>query len=181
MKKIKMITFAAMAATAAITFAGCSSGETEGTKASDDSTESVTDQNTTGESATSEGASMEAPGEKYDVSGADFTKPDVVIKDGDFDAMKQLASDISEGKMEGKVIEAEGYYSDNIGHSIMERNAEDTGGVGFGFEVIDMADDEYPAHESKIKITGVVKDTGEEAAGFKLYTIAVPKENFKVL
>ena len=37
MKKIKMITFAAMAATAAITFAGCSSGETEGTKASDDS------------------------------------------------------------------------------------------------------------------------------------------------
>ena len=180
MKKIKMITFAAMAATAAVTVAGCSSGESEGTKAPDNSTESVTE-NVTGESATSEGASTEVTGEKHDVSGADFTKPDVVIKDGDFDAMKQLASDISEGKMEGKVIEAEGYYSDNIGHSIMERNAEDTGGVGFGFEVIDMADDEYPVHESKIKITGVVKDTGEEAAGFKLYTIAVPKENFKVL
>ena len=181
MKKTKMITFAVMAATAAITFAGCSSGETEETKASADSTESVTDQNTTGESVTSEGASAGASGEKYDVSGVDFTNPDIVIKYGDFDAMKKLASDVSEGKMEGKVIEAEGYYSDNIGHSIMERNADNTGGVGFRFEVVDMVDDEYPEHESKIKITGVVKDTGEEAAGFKIYTIVVPKENFKVL
>lgn len=178
MKKMRLLAFAAMAATAAVTFAGCTTGgsvaDTNTTEAPAESTESVSNQNQS-ESTAADTSS------KYDISGTDFGKPDIVIKEGDFDEMKQLASDISEGKMEGKVVEAEGYYSDNIGHSIMERNAQDTGGVGFGFEVVDFADEDYPVHESKIKITGVVKDTGEEAAGFKVYTIVVPKDNFKVL
>ncbi len=183
MKKIKIITFAAMAAATAITFAGCGSGGSAETTASTESTEVTTSESTTAESENTESTSGENTTDTQESnssadSSSDIGDPDIMIKDGDFEAMKTLASDISEGKMEGKVVEIEGYHSNNIRHSIMERDGNGTG-VGFEFEVEGLAEEEYPAHDAKIKIVGVVKDSGTEALGMKVYRIYVPKVKFQ--
>ena len=187
MKKIKMLTFAAFAATAAISFAGCGSADTTDTTKEETQSTDTTQESTSGESTSTESTGSETEGtdtqestESVDTSNVDFNKPDVTIKDGEFEAMKTLASDISEGKMAGKVVEIEGYHSNNIRHSIMEGDGNGAG-VGFEFEVEGFAEEDYPAHEAKIKITGVVRETGEEALGMKVYKIYVPKDNFKVL
>lgn len=177
MKKMKLAMFAGLAGAAALTFAGCSSGGT------DETTAVTTERGTETEDTTSETdvAESSSAATEYDLSGVNFNSPDIVLNYGDYDEMTQLANDIRDGNVDDKVVEIEGYHSNTTMHSIMERNAEDTAGVGFDFVVVGFEESDYPNDGARIKIIGVVKDTGEEAFGMKLRTIVVPQENYELI
>ena len=174
MKKMKAIVFATFAATAAVTFAGCSGSAPENTETN----EAVESTGAAESDASSETTEEQTEVSTYDISGVDFSKSEVEVNT--YEGMKTLMNDITNGKYTDKVVTIEGVYSYFSVPNIMVRDGNGSG-VGYEFQVEGFSDSDYPAEDTKIKITGVVKETGVELLGMKGCKIIVPKDNFQIL
>lgn len=98
-----------------------------------------------------------APADYRDVTGVDFSNPTIVINANDYDSMSDFAKKMQNfGIEEGTIVEINGFEgASTMTHSICVPNAENNGSVGTTYEVV--GDYEYPAEDTPIHITGVVR------------------------
>ena len=166
-KTLKIMAVAAALVLAATVFAACG-GKTEG-----------------GTSAASAAASAASSAESKaestaDNKTADLSNPDITINNGDYDAMKNFASEMQGKTHEGKVVKVTGISTrSNFGAkaSIMESDGGSQKiGATYKLTGVD-AIDGYPADDAVVELTGVVK---VDDNGISCY-IEVAPDNLKTV
>lgn len=114
------------------------------------------------------------PEDYLDVSGVDFSKPDIVISYGDYDGMVKLAKSIQNYELEGVVVEIDGEMGMSMmSHTVVMPNVDRSESMGTTFRVIGMEDKDYPGEDSRVHLTGIVRPLSEYVHG-----IVVPAEHF---
>lgn len=104
----------------------------------------------------------------YMVSSDELKNPDVKVAYGDYEAMKNLASDIQNGRMTGKVVEIDGLVNHpGQSYSIVQASADGKQKIGTVFNIEDSSD--YPADGSRIVIIAKVLEKG--TLNFQLFTL----------
>ena len=108
--------------------------------------------NNSGEKPVGEGESSSQESSSF---ADELTNVDVEIEYGDYDAMKELASDIQNGRATGKVVKIDGLVSHPMSfYSVVEPNEDETSTIGTRFVIEDETG--YPEDEDHIIITGKV-------------------------
>ena len=154
MKKTLRILAAIMVLALSVSlFAACGGGDK---KADDTSTQAATE--------------AEAKSETADV---DYSKVDLTIENGDYDAMSAFLDAWGENKYDNKVIKITGKSEHRMSNcTILEEDANGTG-RGCSWEIIDgKFPDDYPADGAIVTVTGVL--TVDDIGARKLM---VPAEN----
>lgn len=92
----------------------------------------------------------------------DYSKPDLVIEDGDFAAMESFLNGWGENKWDDKVIKISGINARRMSNcTIQEKDGNGTG-KGCSWEIVDgKFPDDYPEDDAKITVTGVLKFNSE--------------------
>ena len=117
------------------------------------------------------GAAQEAVEGAIDLSGYDFSTPDVTIAYEDFDAMSDLASSIQNGQAEGTIVSIDGVVMHPMtSYSIGEPGDGRT--IGTQFIIVDADEADYPADGDHITLTGVVTIINEENHIFGIATMS---------
>ena len=92
--------------------------------------------------------------------GVDYSKVDITINDGDFAAMKELATAMQSGGNQGKVVKVTGINSRSqfgAKASVMESDGGSSK-IGTTYKIVGVDSiDQYPEDDAKIELTGVVK------------------------
>ncbi|MBO4306658.1 MAG: hypothetical protein J5890_05670 [Clostridia bacterium] len=98
-----------------------------------------------------------APADYRDVTGVDFSNPTIVINANDYDSMSDFARKMQNFEIEeGTIVEINGFEgASTMTHSIVVPNADNSESIGTTYEVA--GDYEYPAEDTPIHITGVVR------------------------
>lgn len=147
MKRFLKITAAISAlALAAVAFSACGSESSSKALSSGESDESVST------SVQSTDADLEVDPEEVD-----YSKPDLVINDGDFKAMETFLGEWETKKWDGKVIKVTGINARRMSNcTVREKNSEGVG-RGFSWEMINgVFPDDYPEDDAKVTLTGVL-------------------------
>ena len=98
---------------------------------------------------------------------------DIVVEYGDFEKIKELASDVTNGRTTGKVVQIDGEvinFDKTMSFGIGEANAQGNERRGVTFVIVGLSTDEYPADRTHIKLTGIIASDGENP-GFRIYTL----------
>ena len=177
-KTVKLIAFllTAVMFTTVLTSCGGSSNTSGQTSSSGSSASSgQTGSNTSGSSAS--GSSGSASNNYQDVTGVDFSKPEIVIAYEDFDGMKDLAKKMQNFEVkEGTVVEIDGEVgSTTMSHTIVVPNTDGSQRIGTTYEVVGIKDSDIPADKTRIHIKGVVRKNGDN-----INVLVVPADQFKV-
>lgn len=98
-----------------------------------------------------------APADYRDVTGVDFSNPTIVINANEYDSMSDFAKKMQNFEIEeGTIVEINGFEgASTMTHSIVVPNADNSESIGTTYEVV--GDYEYPAEDTPIHITGVVR------------------------
>ena len=122
-------------------------------------------------SKTAESSAAEATEAAKEV---DYSKPDLVIADGDFAAMESFLNDWNEQKWDGKVIKITGISARRMSNcTIMEKDTATNTGKGCSYEITGASfPNDYPADDAKVTVTGVLNYNPETFARI----LQVPKD-----
>ncbi|HCA04653.1 MAG TPA: hypothetical protein DEO32_02015 [Ruminococcaceae bacterium] len=144
MKKFMKLSALVLALTFAVfAFASCKGNNSSGSTAA------------SSEAKSSEVQSSATEAVKADV---DYSKPDLVINDGDFAAMEAFLKDWGENKWDDKVIKITGISARRMSNCTIMENDANGNGRGCSYEIIDgKFPDDYPADDAKVTVTGVLK------------------------
>lgn len=166
--------------TAALTcgaLASCSSGNTPSGSTAPDGTSSVSPStsDTSFVSSTSHDTSSD-PGTTVESTAPDWSKIDLEVSD--YASMENFRTKASNGDYDGKVIKITA-VSEKLGshYSIMQHDTNGTG-IGLTYKIAGAKDEDYPADDTKVTVTGVmVVDTANYGARY----LEVPADRVQVL
>ena len=100
----------------------------------------------------------------------DLKKVDAMISFDDYEGMQNLAKDIQNGKMTGKVVEIDGLVSHpGQSYSIVEKSADGKQKIGTVFTIDDGDKADYPDDGTRVTITAKVVE--KESLNFQLVTL----------
>ena len=100
----------------------------------------------------------------------DLKKVDAMISFDDYEGMQNLAKDIQNGKMTGKVVEIDGLVSHpGQSYSIVEKSADGKQKIGTVFTIDDGGEADYPSDGTRVTITAKVIEKG--SLNFQLVTL----------
>lgn len=100
----------------------------------------------------------------------DLKKVDAMISFDDYEGMQNLAKDIQNGKMTGKVVEIDGLVSHpGQSYSIVEKSADGKQKIGTVFTIDDGDKADYPDDGARVTITAKVVE--KESLNFQLVTL----------
>ena len=116
------------------------------------------------------------PEDVTDLSGVDFSSPDITISYGDYDRMNEVSSQIQSYLLEGVVIDIDGVINSGMSHSIQMPDADNSKFIGTVMEVIGLDEKDYPEDKTRVHITGIVRPMNEYA-----HMIYVPKDHFQIV
>ncbi|MBR2593941.1 MAG: hypothetical protein IKD83_04865 [Firmicutes bacterium] len=164
MKK-KLFAIILCAAMSASALTGCGAKDTV-EKAADQATAAV-------EKA---GDAVEKAGDAVEeaVSAADLSAVDVTVEFGDYEAMKNLSTEIQNGRATGQVVQVDGTVSNfakGMSYSIGEKDEAAGQSIGTTFKIVGVEEDDYPTDGTHAKITGKVAPDPENGAAFYIYTL----------
>lgn len=95
---------------------------------------------------------------------ADLENVDLEVEFGDYDGMQALSKDIQNGRVTDEVVKIDGYVSNfakGMAFNIAERSLDGTELVGTTFVIEGVEEEDYPADETHVILTGkVVDDSG---------------------
>ena len=159
-KSAKLVSLLLAVMMVMVAFAACTgstqsdepkTSETANTEAANTQTEGA--ENTEG----TENTEAAAPADYRDVTGVDFSNPKIVINANDYDSMSDFAKKMQNFEIEeGTIVEINGFEgASTMTHSIVVPNADNSESIGTTYEVV--GDYEYPAEDTPIHITGVVR------------------------
>ena len=165
MKK-KLFAIMLCAAMTATALTGCGGAKDAVEKAADQATAAVD----------KAGDAVEKAGDAVDeaISAAELSAVDVTVEYGDFDAMKDLSTEIQNGRATGQVVQIDGTVSNfgkGMSYSIGEKDEEAGQTIGTTFKIVGVEEDEYPSDGTHAKITGKVAPDPENGLAFYIYTL----------
>ena len=115
------------------------------------------------------------PADPADLTGVDFSAPDIKINAGEYDKMLDTAKQIQNYALEGVVIEIDGVVNSGMSHSINVQNSDASKMIGTTIQVVGFEDSDYPADKTSVHIVGIIRPINEYAHG-----IIIANDNFKV-
>ena len=147
------------------------------TQVEDTEQESTDESSTEGVDGGSDATATDDLADYLDVSGVDFSSPDVVVEEGDYDGMVDLMHDLGNFAIEeGSIVDVTGSVGPTtMTHSIMVSDDAGTS-HGFNYVVPGLDDGEYPPDGTPIHITGVVR-----MSDYGYLIVVVPQENYEIL
>ncbi len=99
-----------------------------------------------------------AAADSSDFSNVDFSKVDLTIEDGDFDAMVEFLEGWGENKYDDKIIKITGKSEHRNSNCTILEEDKDGNGRGCSWELIGgNFPDDYPADDAKVTLTGILK------------------------
>ena len=126
------------------------------------------------EKAAEQAAEVIEEAEDGAVSAADLETVDVTVEFGDYEAMKNLSSDIQNGKITDQVVQIDGTVSNfakGMSYSIGEKDEANGQSIGTVFKIVGADEDAYPVDGTHAKITGKVAPDPENGLAFYIYTL----------
>ena len=186
---MKKIIFTALALSAVACLASCGSSDSSSSSQAETTTAAATVSTAAAEpesetvGTSSAGITKDAngytryptPADPADLSGVDFSAPDIKINAGEYDKMMDIAKQIQNYALEGVVIEIDGVVNSGMSHSINVQNADASKMIGTTIQVVGFEDSDYPADKTSAHIVGIIRPINEYAHG-----IIIAKDNFKV-
>ncbi len=165
-------------------FTGCSNNSDSGSEQS--STASVNNPNVQSEDEDTENSEdiNTQPSEEesestdsVDPATVDYSKVDLTIEYGDYEAINTLMNEMQEGKYDGKVIKIDGISSKMVTScSIMEDKGEgEKIGVGYAIQGEENLDN-YPTDGARVELVGVVVSNE-----YAVRSLSVPKDQLNVI
>ncbi len=125
------------------------------------------------------GAAQEAVEGAIDLSGYDFSSPDIEVGFGSFEVMDAQASAIQNGEYEDMILTIDGVViHPGSSYAIGEANEDGSQRIGTQFIIVDGTDADYPADGAHVRLTGVVTIINED---YHVWGIATTTSMIEVL
>ncbi len=114
-----------------------------------------------------------------DLSGYDFSSPDIEVGFGSFEVMDAQASAIQNGEYEDMILTIDGVViHPGSSYAIGEANEDGSQRIGTQFIIVDGTDADYPADGAHVRLTGVVTIINED---YHVWGIATTTSMIEVL